>query len=245
MLKRRNLSKDPQIQNAGRHTSGLPPRSMLELINLTADSDASPGTLPHAIRYHHGIAIPAHMLSPGEDGYRTPTIEDFGHGSDHATQYGHHHDHAWFGCPRSHSPPTLRDRFPRRGSSVPHALLEKLEWRERIRHFTWTFFTMTMATGGIANVLYTGTNLPLYKAGHGRLQVLTDCCTWDSAFPLSRPHRNRHHLLPLQHRSLHNQHYYDLVTIPSLPRDFQSILFTPHRVSVRPGFCGIVWNHTH
>lgn len=32
----------------------------------------------------------------------------------------------------------------------------KLSWRERVRHFTWTWFCMTMATGGIANVLYTG-----------------------------------------------------------------------------------------
>lgn len=30
-----------------------------------------------------------------------------------------------------------------------------LSWRQRIRHFTWTWFTLTMATGGIANVLYT------------------------------------------------------------------------------------------
>lgn len=35
----------------------------------------------------------------------------------------------------------------------------RLSWRERIRHFTWTWFTMTMATGGIANVLYTGMSL--------------------------------------------------------------------------------------
>lgn len=32
----------------------------------------------------------------------------------------------------------------------------KLGFRGRIQHFTWTWFTMTMATGGIANVLYTG-----------------------------------------------------------------------------------------
>ncbi|KAF2444739.1 hypothetical protein P171DRAFT_360266 [Karstenula rhodostoma CBS 690.94] len=32
---------------------------------------------------------------------------------------------------------------------------QRLSWRERIRHFTWTWFCMTMATGGIANVLYT------------------------------------------------------------------------------------------
>ncbi len=34
----------------------------------------------------------------------------------------------------------------------------KLPWRERIRHFTWTWFCMTMATGGIANVLHAGTS---------------------------------------------------------------------------------------
>lgn len=32
----------------------------------------------------------------------------------------------------------------------------QLTWKQRLKHFTWTWFTMTMATGGIANVLYSG-----------------------------------------------------------------------------------------
>ena len=31
--------------------------------------------------------------------------------------------------------------------------------RKRVRHFTWAWFTMVMATGGIANVLFHGTSI--------------------------------------------------------------------------------------
>lgn len=39
--------------------------------------------------------------------------------------------------------------------------IHHLHFKERIRHFTFTWFTMTMATGGVANVLYQGGPLPL------------------------------------------------------------------------------------
>jgi hypothetical protein len=31
-----------------------------------------------------------------------------------------------------------------------------LTWKQRIEHVTWAWFTLTMATGGIANVLHSG-----------------------------------------------------------------------------------------
>lgn len=31
--------------------------------------------------------------------------------------------------------------------------IKKIGWKQRLKHFTWTWFTMTMATGGIANVM--------------------------------------------------------------------------------------------
>lgn len=57
-----------------------------------------------------------------------------------------------------HTPPTCITRQSGSPSSVSLAqtIFEKLQWRERIRHYTWTFFTITMATGGIANVIHTG-----------------------------------------------------------------------------------------
>lgn len=48
------------------------------------------------------------------------------------------------------------DRGVLQGAEKESDERQRLSWRERIRHFTWTWFCMTMATGGIANVLYTG-----------------------------------------------------------------------------------------
>ena len=126
-------------------------------------------TLHNHVKLHRNAVLPRHMLPLGHDGYRTPTIEDFesekgrsptGHG---LTMFPMYHD------PRLPSNHPLQSPYPSPSLdgrhhwnlSHPHLaphVLEHLHWRERIRHYTWTFFTMTMATGGIANVLYQGAN---------------------------------------------------------------------------------------
>jgi hypothetical protein len=45
--------------------------------------------------------------------------------------------------------------------STDPAVLE-LTWRERMKHFTWTWFTVNMAGGGVANVLREGIQYPTY-----------------------------------------------------------------------------------
>lgn len=104
---------------------------------------------------HQGIAIPRHMSRPGEDGYRTPNVHDYEREKIETVEKEHPTSGA-------KTPPPSAGLFSRQAVvnlanlSKMDLSLERLHWRERIRHFTWTFFTMTMATGGIANVLYTG-----------------------------------------------------------------------------------------
>lgn len=124
------------------------------------------------------LELPRHMRSPGDDGYRTPTIED---AEQNLTSHGET-DSYFLPARRKarelhtsaleaiHSPAyrisngaTAKNAANaeeghdvanacRRCSEPPPA---NLSWKKRIRHFTWAYFTLTMATGGIANVLYT------------------------------------------------------------------------------------------
>ncbi|KAL2866828.1 putative C4-dicarboxylate transporter/malic acid transport protein [Aspergillus lucknowensis] len=102
-----------------------------------------------------------HMRTPAE-GYRTPTIEDTE--QDLSKSLGSSLQPTGSRVREAHSSaleslhsPTYR---PRNGlditlsRSISEATTGKLNWKKRIRHFTWAFFTLTMATGGIANVIY-------------------------------------------------------------------------------------------
>ncbi|KAJ5273980.1 hypothetical protein N7478_009105 [Penicillium angulare] len=117
------------------------------------------------------------MRIPGEDGYRTPTIEDAEQMSSilgsieiqrsqstardaHASALeatvaktssrttGNSFKQEVAHCAEPDSEHARFDRV-RDEYSAP-----KLLWKERIRHVTWAYFTLTMATGGLANVLY-------------------------------------------------------------------------------------------
>ncbi len=136
----------------------------MEQMHVTMDESSTepssaktPRILKDDTHMLRGVHIPNHMLSPGQDGYRTPTIEDYevhSYGptianstkapTEVATSSSVHH---W--SPHSHYHLNIH--------SISHVhILDHLHWRERIRHFTWTYFAINMATGGIANVLYTG-----------------------------------------------------------------------------------------
>lgn len=116
-----------------------------------------------AIPVHRGIPLPDHMVPPGQDGYRTPTVEDYqrhvreAHQQQQQQQLRPRRPGVVSSARNSRARiPTARMFSNLSSGSLGQGILEGLEWRERIRHFTWTFFTMTMATGGIANVLYSG-----------------------------------------------------------------------------------------
>ncbi|KAK2779443.1 hypothetical protein FQN52_002457 [Onygenales sp. PD_12] len=133
-------------------------------------------------------AIPRHLRRPGDDGYRTPTIEDAEQDIGFPFPVQTPPSSSTQSAPvspvlldklRTRLPPpqpangsnvngvrngtadrarSLTDEMKTNGFEDPGRSSEswplKLPWRERIRHFTWAFFTLTMATGGLANVLY-------------------------------------------------------------------------------------------
>ena len=137
----------------------------IDPISTASSSEEPQGALQDEKNLYRGIHVPKHMLTPGQDGYRSPTIEDLESQNDgYATPNAVPTPNRVV-TPNGYSTPnSLQYRLPHirhqlnlSSSSLAHSILDELHWRERVRHYTWTFFTMTMATGGISNVLYYGT----------------------------------------------------------------------------------------
>ncbi|KAM5462669.1 hypothetical protein MauCBS54593_007889 [Microsporum audouinii] len=117
--------------------------------------------------------IPRYLRRPGDEGYRTPTIEDTEKNlSAGALPFIFPSQPPTPRCPTppvllqfrqrpplAHNLPKINDDGDGNGTITPVQAAENqlpsLTWKERIRHLTWSFFTLTMATGGLANVIYT------------------------------------------------------------------------------------------
>lgn len=132
--------------------------------------------------------VPRHMRSPGDDGYRTPTIEDAERtlpilggpeietrAQVHSTALQRFSSRATDRIPREREREKEKETGKRESNCLDHnhnhnnnnlydlhrstteSSASTLSWKKRIRHVTWAYFTSTMATGGLANVLYQGT----------------------------------------------------------------------------------------
>ncbi|KAL8728349.1 MAG: hypothetical protein Q9166_005492 [cf. Caloplaca sp. 2 TL-2023] len=123
------------------------------------EQEKSRDELTEGLEVHNGIPIPHHMSRPGQDGYRTPNVHDYEWEKDETSpdeQVGFDEQRQINKAIITPLPSAglFSRRSPLANLSKIDLKLERLHWRERIRHYTWTFFTMTMATGGIANVLW-------------------------------------------------------------------------------------------
>ncbi|KAI1618591.1 voltage-dependent anion channel-domain-containing protein [Exophiala viscosa] len=99
--------------------------------------------------------------SRDRDGWRTPTIEDAQHAATQMQLQAQfldryfHNDHD-----RSTDEEQSRRGFDdddeggNEGNNDDMDKPKDLSWKQRIEHVTWAWFTLTMATGGIANVLH-------------------------------------------------------------------------------------------
>lgn len=117
------------------------------------------------------------MRSRGEEGYRTPTVEDAerdlstgSNGNLLSSPTGQALREAHTSALESlqgSSPRVLSGSVAAKDNGIndtgstddaetESSSIINLSWKERTRHFTWAFFTLTMATGGIANVLNSG-----------------------------------------------------------------------------------------
>ena len=194
-------------------------------INAPSPEASRPTTPIRGALFPNGLPVPRHMVSPGQDGYRTPTIEDY--------EYAAKRE----GTP---SGSNIASALASARSSTTSLLLERLQWRERVRHYTFVFFTLTMATGGLANVIHSGTSM-LCSVTSPEIES-ADGCT--SAVSFSWVVCYRGDIFPAQHRPLRDKCRDDIVAFLPASGDVESINTAPNRASLHPGRSGLFWYHS-
>ncbi|KIW32604.1 uncharacterized protein PV07_04134 [Cladophialophora immunda] len=130
---------------------GIPPQRL---------GSMTPRARPVNQRYH-GDYDPhqgAETRSPYlQDGWRTPIVEDPEHRSNRSRYFNDASPRDSTVDPRKASQTAIPDREEREANKAepaPDDHPKVLSWSQRMKHVTWAWFTLTMATGGIANVLH-------------------------------------------------------------------------------------------
>ena len=151
-------------------------------------SHTASATMSATRQIHHRGAmmlLPSQVLQeaarPRNDGYRTPTIEDPEHPAhpsqrrkrslSTASQFFHGLQN---GSSVSRPSTPVKEKAKQRvldhqSDDLGYDLDQKpmvLSWRKRMKYVTWAYFTITMATGGIANVLSRGTRILISEKQH-------------------------------------------------------------------------------
>ncbi len=121
-------------------------------------SSTEPTTFPQQVS--RSYTLPRHLRQPGEDGYRTPVIED----PEHPAHNRHRNvQSAHSSSNQALNPPGSRGQTPQNEKnyqshegdrrSLPEGFPKNISWRQRLKHTTWAYFTLTMATGGIRSLI--------------------------------------------------------------------------------------------
>ena len=186
------------------------------------------------------------MRSPGEDGYRTPTIEDAERAlsilgavpESPVNQVREAHSSALEAAlQRASSRATVKSEKPSKDNAcrehnglglfgLKRTVSGELSWKKRLRHVTWAYFTLTMATGGLANVLYQG----WWFYGLFWCGVLL---TRNSPIPIQRSgyHWNRRFLN--KYRCIPRHLGPSTCSILLLPLHIQSVFYASNRITIR------------
>lgn len=202
------------------------------------------------------VSVPRHMRSPGDDGYRTPTIEDaertlslLGVRDSPGNNAREVHTSALEAALQrvsSRATETTANNHlhhckERDGLSLTQRVTTSstsaLSWKKRIRHITWAYFTLTMATGGLANVLYEGKS-------HLEGDVV-QMLNVTSTLSLSGARHHRHCDLSDQHCTLSPDMGIITCQILLLSLYLQGFLFASHRVLVCPCIGGLLRHNPH